>query len=408
MLPLKEQFAHINKRFEARLSLLKPLMDECNVDCWVILAKEYNEDPVMHYLTPAEFITARRLTLLVIVKDGQDVKLFNGGRPDPSLNRYFEQSYDESKGTQWDCLEALFKQYQPKSIALNYSSHFAFGDGLSKGIFDEFKENISPEFTNRVISGETISIRFLETRLPEELEDYKEIGRVASQIIQETFSDEVIKIGQTTADDLEWYMKQRTHDLGMPCWFLPTIDIQRPGKGMLSGDEVILRGDLLHCDYGLTYLNLCTDTQRLCYVLKEGETSLPQELVDGMKENNRFQDIVSERMTIGKTGNEVFVEALEQAKKEGIECLLYSHPIGFYGHGPGPTIGLYNQQEPIPVKGDVKLAKNTCYALELMTKRELPTWHQKVWFMTEETVMLDEHGVHYIMPGRTDIFLVGR
>lgn len=405
MLTLKDQFEHINTRFEERLSLLKPLMEECNIDCWVILAKEYNEDPLMHYLTPAEFITARRLTMLVLIKEGNEVLMYNGSRKDPSLNKYYTQAYDETKTTQWQALENLFVKYQPKNIALNYSEHFAFSDGLSKGLYDEFVANISADFVSRIVSGELLGIRFLETRTDNELADYQMIAKVALDIISETYSDEVIKVNHTTANDLEWYMHQRTHDLGMPCWFLPTIDIQRAGVGMLSGDAVIIEGDLIHCDFGLKYLNLCTDTQRLCYVLKENESVLPQGLRLGMEENSHFQDIVAECMKIDSTGNDVFVTSKQMAEQEGIECLLYSHPIGFYGHGPGPTIGLYNQQEPIPVKGDLKLYANTCYALELTTVHDVEDFGQ-VRFMTEETVCLDESGLHYLMPNRTDIYLV--
>lgn len=405
MLPLKEQFQHMTKRFEERLSLLKPLMEECDIDCWVILAREYNEDPVMHYLTPAEFVTARRLTTLIVMREANNIHLFNGGRKDPSLNTYYVQAYDETQTTQWGALDDLFKKYQPKNIALNYSEHFAFSDGLSKGLYDEFANNISQEFVDRIVSGELLSIRFLETRLDTEMLDYQLIAKVAQDIIEKTYSDEVIEINKTTCNDLEWYMHQCTHDLGMPCWFLPTIDIQRANVGMLSGDEVIQEGDLIHCDFGLKYLNLCTDTQRLCYVLKSGETELPAALKVGMQQNNRFQDIVTDCMKIGSTGNEVFLQSLEQAKLEGIECLLYSHPIGFYGHGPGPTIGLYNQQEAIPVKGDLKLNTNTCYALELTTVHNIEGFGP-IRFMTEETVCLDENGVHYLMSNRDKIFVV--
>ena len=123
-----------------------------------------------------------------------------------------------------------------------------------------------------------------------------------------------------------------------------------------------------------------------------------------MKVNNRFQDIVRSCMKAGKTGNEVLAEALAQAKEEGIEATLYSHPCNMYGHGPGPTIGLWNQQSAIPVKGDVELDNDTTYALELNVK--VPCKNKDYYIYTEETVLLDENGVKFLYEGRDQITLI--
>ncbi len=37
---------------------------------------------------------------------------------------------------------------------------------------------------------------------------------------------------------------------------------------------MIHRGDLLHCDFGIRYLGLCTDTQQMAYLLKDGVPGL--------------------------------------------------------------------------------------------------------------------------------------
>lgn len=405
ILPLKEQYNLINERFCDRLKMTEEILKQCDLDCLVVMAKEYNEDPLLNYITPAEFITARRLTMLVLFRVENELIMYNASRPDQSLNCYYKQAYFEDVHSQWECLNELFEKHKPSKIALNYSSDFAFADGLTKSLYDDFMKYVDPKFSKLVVSSEQFVIRFLETRTDKEMADYQSIARVAQDIIELTYSDDTIKVGKTTARDLEWFMHQKVNDLGLQCWFLPTIDIQRANCGMLSDDVVILEGDLIHCDFGLKYLNLCTDTQRLCYVLKEGQTQLPSEFRLGMIENNHFQDIVCKNMKIGASGNEVFTNSIVQAKAEGIECILYTHPIGFYGHGPGPTIGLYNQQEPIPIKGDLKLYPNTCYALELTTIHEVDGFG-KVRFMTEETIKLCENGITYLMSGRDQIYLV--
>ena len=137
---------------------------------------------------------------------------------------------------------------------------------------------------------------------------------------------------------------------------------------------------------------------------REGEIEVPEDLRNGMKVNNRFQDIVRENMKPGRTGNEVLMAALDQAKAEGIQATLYSHPCNMYGHGPGPTIGLWNQQSVIPVKGDIELDVNTTYALELNVK--VPCKNKDYYIYTEETVLLDENGVHFLYEGRDQITLI--
>lgn len=166
-------------------------------------------------------------------------------------------------------------------------------------------------------------------------------------------------------------MMQRVKDLGLDYWFEPTVDLQRPGLDNPRYFGVIEKGDLLHCDFGIRYLNICTDTQRLAYVAKDDEDNIPQDLLDGMKINDRFQDIVASMMADGKSGNDVLMDSLNQAKEEGIEAVLYSHPCNIYGHGPGTTIGLWNNQNRIPIKGDILMSYDTTYALELNTKAKV-------------------------------------
>ena len=147
-------------------------------------------------------------------------------------------------------------------------------------------------------------------------------------------------------------------------------------------------------------MNLCTDTQRNAYVAKDDETEIPEKIKKGFAINNRFQDIVRESFQLNMTGNQVFSKAIAQAKKEGIRPCLYSHPCNVYGHGPGTLIGLYTKQEEIPIRGDICLDYDTVFALELNIQYEDMT------FYSEETVLFDESGVHFLYPGRDQIYFI--
>lgn len=406
MLSLAKQNELKDEILKERLDdILPPLMLECGIDAWIIASREYNEDPLFHALTPSRFVTARRTTILVLaMKDGK-AERYCVNMHDDELERYYVQDYDAQKETQMEALTRVLQRLDAQKIAIDVSDHFAYTDGLSVGLYRQLMNELPKELTDRFVSSDDIGIRFLETRSPKELEIYPEVMKIAVEINEDTFSKERIVPGKTTCRDLMDYMEQRVNDLGIVTWFESTIDLQR-ADGMHGEGCVIERGDLLHCDFGIRYLNLCTDTQRLCYVSKEGETQIPAELVRAVERNHRFQDIVRSNMKIGASGNEVFVNSIEMAKKEGLRPVLYTHPLGFHGHAAGPTIGLFSNQHPIPVKGDLKLHDHTAYALELSIIEYLDCYQRDTYIFTEESVVLEGNEVSFLASGRNSIYMI--
>lgn len=402
---VKEQYEMRCVFLKERLEqILPPVMMESEADMWIHASKEYHEDPTFRALTPPTYPTARRITMFAFVKDHGEIKRYSLSMPDKHLEEYYTPYWQFGKETQMDALKRLLEQYDPQKIAINASKDFAFCDGLSMGIYTTFMNELDEKWLNRMVSDDLLAIKLMELRTPSELKMMPEVVEAAFSVMNAMYTSEVITPGKTTTQDLEWFMMQKVKDMGLEYWFEPTMDLQRVGEEDAHFTGVIQRGDLLHCDFGIRYMNLCTDTQRLAYVLKEGETKLPADLKHGMEVNNRFQDIVREQMKEGRTGNEVLLASLAQAKEEGIEATLYSHPCNMYGHGPGPTIGLWNQQSAIAVKGDVPLSNDTTYALELNVK--VPCDKKDYYIFTEETVLMDEKGVHFLYPGRDEITLI--
>lgn len=100
------------------------------------------------------------------------------------------------------------------------------------------------------------------------------------------------------------------------------------------------------------YLRLATDTQQLAYVLRLGEDSAPVGLRQALTTGNQLQDILADEFVAGRTGNEILSKALREAAQRGIKGSIYTHLIGYHGHGDGPTIGLWDMQQGVPGKGD--------------------------------------------------------
>jgi Xaa-Pro aminopeptidase len=209
------------------------------------------------------------------------------------------------------------------------------------------------------------------------------------------FSEKVIVPGQTRTSDLVWWWRQRVNDQGMGTWFQPSIEVQRQGATdeQLGEDPVIQRGDVLHCDVGITVARLNTDTQHLAYVLKPGETDAPAGLKKALANANAMQDIAMTEIRPGRTGNEILSSVLEGMKAKGIDGTMYSHPIGLNGHGAGPLIGLWDYQNGVPGRGDAKVIPSMWFSIELQATTPVPEWGgQPVRMAQEEDIIIDATG----------------
>jgi Xaa-Pro aminopeptidase len=278
---------------------------------------------------------------------------------------------------------------------VNVSRTFAFADGLSAGERDGMQQALGPELTRRMRPAEALAVELIGTRLPEEEASFRRMNEVAWSVIETAFSNKVIVPGTTTTEDVVWWMRQRVNDLGLGTWFQPSVEVQRRGvtAEQLGESPVIQRGDVLHCDFGITALGLNTDTQHMAYVLREGETAPPPGLVAALGASNRLQDIVMAELRPGRTGNEVLRLALARMRAAGITGTVYTHPIGTHGHGAGPLIGLWDYQEGVPGRGDALVTPGTWFSIELEATSPVAEWGgQRVRSAQEEDMILDAAG----------------
>lgn len=397
-------------RFE---NLLPGLMDRAGIDMWVLISREYNEDPVMRTMLPATWLNARRRTIMVFYRDTAKDTLERLAVARYNIGENITSAWDpESQPDQWQALVDVISKRDPKKIGLNYSLHFNIEDGIVKTDHEEFLNVLPENYRDRVVSAEDLAVSWIETRTKKEMELYEELVAITHSIIAEAFSKKVITPGQTTSEDVVWWMRQKVTDMGLETWFHPSVDIQRDDEKLKDhieafsggyGNTIIQPGDLLHCDFGITYLRLNTDCQQHAYVLKEGEHEVPQFLKDAFSKGNRLQDILTENFKTGNTGNQILLASLTEAKSEGLRPSIYTHPLGSYGHSSGPTIGMWDSQGGVPGPGDYKLYPNTVYAIELNTTVEIPEWNKDIRIMLEEAGFWGENGFRYVKGRQTEI-----
>jgi hypothetical protein len=408
---LREQAVVQQEWLALRVERVLPrLMREHGVAMWIVPVREYNEDPVFFSLVSPTTFAARRRTIYVFFDRGPGAgieRIAIGGTSQGGLYTVVRDP-DAAIGTagttrraaepfgpeQWRLLTPIIEARAPASIAVNISHTHAMSDGLSAGEWEQLQAALPPGYADRVVRRELLPLQYIEERLPEMLPVYVRMQELVHATIATAFSERVITPGVTRTEDVVWWLRQRTNDLGLGTWFQPSVSVQR--RGVEMGDSVnpvILRGDVLHTDYGISALGLATDTQHMGYVLRDGEAEPPAGLVAALRQSNRLQDLLLEEMEPGRSGNEVLARTLARMRAEGIDGTVYTHPIGDHGHGAGPTIGLWDRQDGVPGRGDVPLRPNTWFSIELQATVPVADWDgQRVRMAQEEEALIDADG----------------
>lgn len=398
--------------------LLPTLMEQKGIDCWVIISREYNEDPVIKTFLPATWLSARRRTILLFYRPGNGKPFEKLAIARYNVGETIAAAWDMAKfPNQWDQLVEHLKVRNPNKIAINTSESFGHADGLDHTEYQTFMDKLPEALRKKVVSAEPLAVGWLETRTEKEMMIYPQLVSITHRIIEEGFSERVITPGITTTDDVVWWFRDRFRSLGLDTWFHPSVDIQRSDSTDFEHlrsfsnrpkDQVILPGDLIHVDIGITYLRLNTDIQQHAYILRPGEKEAPKALTEAFAKGNRVQDILTSQFKKGKTGNQILADALAQCKAENLAGVIYTHPLGFHGHAAGPTIGMWDNQGRTPGSGDYPLFENTAYSIELNCGSFIPEWKKTIRIMLEEDGYYDANGFRYINGRQTSMYLIPR
>ena len=421
VLPESDRARVVDELLKERLdSLLPVLMERTGIDMWVLISREYNEDPVLRTMLPATWLNARRRTMLLFYREPETGRMDKLAVARYNIGESIQSAWDkDAEPNQWKRLMELIEERSPKRIGLNFSEDHNIADGLDKTDFDAFMNNLPGGLADRVVSAEALAVAWIETRTQREMALMAHLVEITHNIIGEAFSTRVITPGVTTTTEVEWWMRQKVTGMGLDTWFHPTVDIQRSAE-KLEGhlysfsdrpeNSIILPGDLLHCDFGITYLRMNTDCQQLAYVLRPGETEAPEFLRSALKEGNRVQDILTSHMRTGRTGNEILAASLAQGRESGMRPAIYTHPLGSYGHSAGTTIGMWDSQDGVKSAdgANYPLKPNTAYAIELNTTVHLNEWQRDIRVMLEEAGFYGEDGFRYVNGRQTELLLIPR
>jgi Xaa-Pro aminopeptidase len=429
---LREQADIEQHWLEQRMKgVLPALMQKHGVDMWVVPMREYNEDPVFSSIVSPTTMSARRRTIYLFYDPCAFIRadcarpferLAMGGTSQGGVFTAIRstkaaagpaggqvQAQAELWGDeQWQILKKEIEKRNPRAIAIDVSRVFAFNDGLSAGELDGMKAALGPKWTARFKHADDLALDLIATRSAEEADAYRKMQQVVWGIIDTAFSNAVITPSVTRTEDVVWWMRQKVNDLGLGTWFHPSVEVQRKGVADAGDNPIIQKGDVLHCDFGITAMRLNTDTQHMGYVLLDGETDAPPGLKAALANSNRLQDIVLGEIKPGRTGNEILKSSRAKMAAAGLDGTVYTHPIGLNGHGAGPLIGLWDYQDGVPGRGDAKVIPNMWFSIELQATTRVPEWNnQPVRSAQEEDAVIGSDGaIRWALARQTEFHLV--
>jgi hypothetical protein len=377
------------------------------VGIWIVLTREDAVDPVFRFVTPdGAYPGARNAWVFVDAGEARLRRIVVGSHPEKQAAPFFDEVIEARADEVFAALRALADKYAAGAIALNSAADTAAADGLSATQRDGLVAALGPHAA-RVVSAERLVIDYLEPRLPEEGPLFLEAARVTRALWEEAFSRKVITPGKTTVGDVLWHLRQRMADLHVGTWFRPDLRLQRRGvpfepSMVAPDDQVILAGDVLHVDLGVTYLDLSTDYQRMAYVPRPGERAPPPGLVKALAATNRLQDLLLAEMKAGRPGFEVHAAAMERAAAEGLQAMIYSHSVGNFGHFVGAAIGAFKAGAKPSLRASLPLRAGAYTSIELNTRTAVPEWGgQEVWVMLEDDAWLSPEGMRFFLPRQT-------
>lgn len=431
---LRDQADRQQRWLDERMKTVLPaLMKKHGVEMWVVPMREYNEDPVFSSIVSPTTFAARRRTIYMFydpcaratgactkplerlamggTSQGGVYQAIRSTKPAAGPAGGNMQAQAELWGDeQWQVLKQEIEKRNPRAIAVDISRIFAFNDGLSAGELEGMRDALGPALAAKLKPANDLALDVIASRLPDEVDAYRTMTQVVWGIIDTAFSNAVITPGVTRMQDVAWWMRQKVNDLGLGTWFQPSVEVQRKGAtdAQLGENPIIQKGDVLHCDFGITAMRLNTDTQHMGYVLMDGETAPPAGLRQALENSNKLQDIVVGEIKPGRTGNDILKSSRAKMAAMGIDGTVYTHPIGMHGHGAGPLIGLWDYQDGVPGRGDAKVIPNMWFSIELQATTRVPEWNnQPVRSAQEEdVVVLGDGSVKWALKRQSEFHLV--
>ena len=320
-------------------------------------------------------------------------------------------------------LSSIVEERDPKKIALNFlavpnaSEGLHVADGLSHTDYKFLESELAEKYASRFVSAQHLIADFHGERVAGEIIEFSKIGDITRKGIERALSNEVITPGKTSLKDVSLWLEERREEMGLQRAWYPSVWVSRPGgRRTRSVYDVIQRGDIVQIDWGGVRNNFGTDIKRFAYVLKEGETEAPADVVAAFEEAKKVAEIIRKNVRSGRTGREqlndlkqiirdagyVYTEVERASDVPGIEVNVGMHAAGNIGHDV--SAGLF---EIFPERTKYEVRPNTIISLEYRIFRPAKEWGgAKIGVNVEENALITERGIEWLYPPQERVLVI--
>jgi Xaa-Pro aminopeptidase len=424
----KERFETQKAIIEDKLDrALLPAMRNHGIDMWIVLDREYNPDPLQLELGGNG--TGVRAAY-IFYDDGSDEpeKIFYSSHEQPA-NSVIASVYDEtvyygySREGLTPHLRKAIARRDPRKIGINRSPTIPMADGLTVGLYDYLMDTLDEKYRDRVVSAELLARDFRLNRTERETALYQQLLEWSHTWMKEALSTANIETGVTTAEDVAWWLKDRAREIGLTGY--GTVRVVREGELLPIHDPDIplMPGDIVGIDGGLRYLGYSVDIKRHAYLLRPGETAVPEQLQASWNVVHDMAEVYRDKMVIGAVGHEIWSAINAEAEARGYatvgpdaggDASSNTRPeAGFYGHSVGNgahDIGARVAADIPFAYGDrvrYPLTLNEWVSIEFHVSTPIPMWDGVTWYTRfEETAQMTGDGPRWLLPPQRELFLV--
>ena len=344
------------------------ILKETEIDLWLTFVRETSgvRDPVLDFLIGPGDLTWD--SALMFTKSGEHIAIV-GNLEKEAVERLgvFETvlGYDEGIGS---LLLETFQRLDPDEVAVNTSQNNVQADGLTHAMYQTLVNYLSGSpYAERIISSEPVINALRGRKTQTELARIQKAVEITDGIFRRTF--EHVRVGMSEKE-IAAFMHAQIAEAGLgfawPRESNPAVNSGPESPIGHSGptDIQVRPGHLLHFDFGVKYEGYCSDIQRMAYVLREGETVPPAEVLRGFETIRNAIEAARAAMEPGIQGMEIDAIARQVVTEAGYPEYKHAlgHQLGRVAHDGGALLGpLWEKYGDAP---KLKLEVGQVYTIE--------------------------------------------
>ncbi|WP_026376763.1 M24 family metallopeptidase [Aestuariibacter salexigens] len=391
--------------------LLPDAMQRADIDAWLILCRENNNDPLADHIG-CENAGSLAVFMFFFADNGFDSIAFSPIGEATALaemgivNNVISVPRGESA---LDVASQFIKSAKFTRIAVNTSSTNAQADGLTHSQHIALEQTLGASLAKRLVSSEELVYQWLAIKLPEEVEIMRQAAELTEKWQREAYA--TVIPGKTTDADVAQFLKMKMAEHGVTdAWAPdqnPNVNSGQDRGHSHATDKVIMPGDVIQTDFGIrVHHRWVTDIQRFAYVLKPGETDPPENIQHYWQSAVEGRNAAFAAMRPGVRGVDVDSAQRAVMQRTGSEHVMWStgHPVGYVAHDTGPNLGGSQSPEVRPAS-QRKLRAGMTFAFDGFHSwlRDDGTFKT---ISVEDMVVITDDGAEFLIPPQQSLILI--